>query len=144
MQSNDFSATRGRWLTLLLSPVSWMVYFVLVYLLDEAACAIDILEAPIFNHGALLVPMLIVLTLATLAILVYGGHLGWRLVREAKAQSTARGMVSSQDDAQNGSGEYEAVMARDYFIGMSGIILSVLFAIFTVGMLIVIVGVRPC
>lgn len=142
MKREEYSDTSGRWLALLLSPITWMVYFVLVYLLDEAACAFDLIDAPTVGRGALLVPALIVLTLITLAIVLYGGYLGWRLLREARRQ------IGSTDQADNkrgeSEGEFEAIGTRDQFVGISSIMLSLLFAIFTIGMLVVVVGLPPC
>jgi hypothetical protein len=142
MQTNVLSTNRGRWLILLLSPISWMVYFVLAYLLDEAACALNFLYNPVLGRAALIVPILVVLTLLTLVVVLYSGYLGWRLLRDAQRRAEATAEVREHGSEDNG--EMEEIAARDEFIAVSGIMLSALFAILTVGFLVVMVVLKPC
>jgi hypothetical protein len=130
-------STRRRAPALLLSPVAWMIYFVLIYLLDEAACALNILRFPLWGRVTAVMLLMLVLTLLTLLLTLYAGYLGWKLWRQAKAASQSANQQTSE-------WEHETAIGRDLFVGKSGVMLSSLFVLLTLAVALSIVWLRPC
>ncbi|MCA9973927.1 MAG: hypothetical protein KC425_27130 [Anaerolineales bacterium] len=93
---------RRQWLGFIASPVVWTVYFVTVYVLDEAACKLTLL-AP-----TAVFPITSLLTLLTLGIIAYAGALAYRAWREGDDEGSGR------------------------FLGWAGLLLCALFALVTV------------
>lgn len=92
---------RRQWLGFMLSPVVWTTYFVLVYVLDEAACKLTLI-----GEEALL-PLATLFGLLTLGVIGYAARLAYQAWRYG-------------DEAGNGR-----------FLGMSGLLLCGLFALMT-------------
>lgn len=107
---------RALWLALLAGPVVYAVYFIAGYLLAEAACKTDLLNAAIGNLSLLLIlveGLTIVAALVTLAAALYGYRI-WQRRR---------------DELEHAGGALP-------FMAFGGLLLSLLF-----GLLIVMTGV---
>ncbi len=120
-----------RWLALLLSPLAWIVYFTLVYLVDETSCGLFYFRSTIGGVTAVTL-ILLGLTLVTLLACAFSAYLGWQ-IRQTVAEAAVR------PDVQRTTGE-----SRDMFIGLSAILLSVLFALLTVAIGTAVWVLPPC
>lgn len=108
-----------KWL-LLLPPILWMGYFLLVYLLNEASCNLDFWRMVIGRRLILYSLVALVLTLLVLLALGYLGYQGWQLAqKEAVPPPGVTSRVSQQGDR---------------FMGLSTVALTLFLALLTIGL----------
>lgn len=105
---------RQQWLGFVLSPVVWTVYFVVMYVLNEAACRL-----PLLLPGAFF-PLATVSTVLTLGLIGLAVWWAWRALREG-------------DGAGNGR-----------FLGLSGLLLGGLFVVMTTAVWVAALVLMPC
>jgi MFS family permease len=111
---------RRRWLALLISPVAWIVYFTLVYLVDETSCNLYFFRSTIGGVTAVTL-IFLALTLLTLLACLLGGYLGRRIARPVA------------EAAERTDSERTTEESRDLFIGRAAQMLAALFGLLTVG-----------
>jgi len=114
------AARRRQWLGFVGSPAVWTLYFVAVYVLNEAACKLTLLGA------TAVLPVATVLALLTLAAVGYAGWLAYQAWREGDG-------AEAEDGGGNGR-----------FLGLTGLLLSSLFALMTVAVWVAAWVLRPC
>lgn len=112
------AARRRQWLGFVGSPAVWTLYFVAVYVLNEAACKLTLLAA------TAVFPVATVLALLTLAAVGYAGWLAYQAWNQGEEQ-----------DEPGGNGR---------FLGLTGLLLSGLFALMTVAVWVSAWVLRPC
>lgn len=134
MKFETRSSTRRQTLALLLSPVVWMTYFMLIYLLDEAACGLHLLTFQVWPGVMAVILIMLLLSLLTLGVIGYSGYLSWQVWRQAEA---------GREAADSGP-DQEATFISDIFVGTSGVMLSGLFALLTLVVMVGVVVLRPC
>lgn len=105
---------RQQWLGFITSPIVWTVYFVVVYVLDEAACALDLLSP------TAVLPLTTLFALLTLGFIGLAAWLALRAWREG-------------DGAGNGR-----------FLGLSGLLLCGMFTLMTVAVWVAAWVLMPC
>jgi hypothetical protein len=103
-----------EWLGFLLSPAAWGIYFVLLYVLDEAACKLDFLTPGI------------VLPLATVFGIITLGMIGF---------AARRAYRSAQGEEEGESGR---------FLGSVGLMLCGLFSLSTIAVWVSVLVLMPC
>ena len=74
---------RQAWIRWLTGPIVWSVYFLTVYLWDEAACHLAILSE------ASVLPVTLVLTFITLALIGTAGYRAWRIRDDTFANNSS-------------------------------------------------------
>ncbi|MBK8902568.1 MAG: hypothetical protein IPM53_15375 [Anaerolineaceae bacterium] len=105
---------RQQWLGFVLSPVAWTVYFVVVYVLNEAACRLPLLPPAAFF------PLATLFTVLTLGLIGLAAWWAWRALREG-------------DGAGNGR-----------FLGLSGLFMCGLFVVMTTAVWVAALVLLPC
>lgn len=120
-----------RWLVLLLSPILWMGYFMLVYLLDEAGCRLGFWNTPIWGQLTVIGLISLGVTVVVLLAIIYLGYRGLKLWQETE-------VATGEDAAMN------VRVERDRFIGLSTVMLSVLFGVMTLGLAVTFLALHPC
>lgn len=123
--AENSKAQLKRWLILLLSPVVWVTAFTLLYLIDEAACGLHWWRWFVWGQVTAVVPLMLFILLITFAVTLFNAFLGWKLWRKA------------QDNSHD-------IGERDRFIGLSGLMLGLLFAFLTLGLVTAVVVLPPC
>lgn len=127
---NDATTDQRAWssnrqlFSLLVGPITYIVYFIAVYLLAEAACRMGILMAPVLGIP-LLLGLVVVVGLPVLALIGYGGGLAYRAWR-------------ARPDAG------PAVEDRDAFMALAALTLTVLFGLATVLTALSVIVTNPC
>lgn len=111
---NGPTTRRQQWLGFMLSPAAWTVYFVVIYVLNEAACRLPLLSPMAFF------PLATLFTGVVLALIGLAGWWAWRAWREG-------------DGAGNGR-----------FLGLTGLLLCGLFAVMTTAVWVAALVLRPC
>jgi hypothetical protein len=97
-------------------------------LLNELSCNLGYLLSEVAGLTvATLISLL--LTAVTLAIILYAGYLAYGIRREAQPDNEAR----EEENTNN-----------TYFIGMSGVLMSILFAFLTIAVGAAVLYLRPC
>jgi hypothetical protein len=119
---------RRLWFVLLAGPVSWSVLFLAVYLLNELSCNLGYLLA---ETGGLTVAALIslLLTAVTLVIILYAGYLAYGI-----RQATGSHNEVHEEEKTN----------IIYFVGLFGLLASILFAFLTIAVGAAVLLLRPC
>lgn len=123
---NERNEQIKRWTILLLSPVVWTICFGLLYLLDEAVCGLHVWRWFVWGQVTAVIPIMLLLILLTFGLIIGNAYRSWQLWQKpanALAETTAE---------------------RDQFIGMSGFMLSSLFAFLTVGLAAAVIVLKPC
>lgn len=105
---------RRQWLGFILSPVVGTAYFMVVYVLDEAACKLTFLSPTAVS------PITTLLTLLTLAVIGYAGWLAYQAWQQGDGEGNGR------------------------FLGLSGLFLCGLFALMTVAVWVAAWVLMPC
>lgn len=111
---NGPTTRRQQWLGFMLSPAAWTVYFVVIYVLNEAACRLPLLSPMAFF------PLATLFTGVVLALIGLAGWWAWRAWREG-------------DGAGNGR-----------FLGITGLLLSGLFVVMTTAVWVAALVLPPC
>jgi hypothetical protein len=127
LHNSSFNPAR-LWFVLLAGPVSWSVLFLAVYLLNELSCNLGYLLAEMAGLRVSAVISL-ALTAVTLAIILYAGYLAYGIRQHAEPGREAR-----EEEKTNNT----------YFIGLSGLLLSILFALLTLSIGAALLLSRPC
>lgn len=122
--------SRRQWFGMLAGPVVWMTHFVFVYMVDEFVCKIDFFTTELLGLSAAAI-LVLLSTVATLAITGYAGWSSYRIWR-----STA---VEDQPEWQRSREE-----ARLRFMGLSGVLVSSMFLLLTVGLTVAVIVLSPC
>jgi hypothetical protein len=105
-----------------------MVYFLAVYLLNELSCNLGYLTAEVAGLTvAALISLLFMILL--LAVLGYAGYLANNIRKQAQPAAPAPETLKSDNTA---------------FIGLSGLLLAVLFALLTVAVGAAVLLLQPC
>lgn len=112
--SNSEKKQRRQWLGFLSGPAAWSVYFVVVYVLDEAACKLTLL-AP-----TAVFPVATVLTVLTLGLLGYGVYLSYQAWQQGNGEGSGR------------------------FLGWTGLLMGGLFILMTLAIWIATWVLMPC
>lgn len=119
------------WLILLVAPLVWMAYFLVVYLLDEASCGLGFWRNEVWGTVTVLGLVSLGVTVVTLLLITYIGYRGLKLWQKAES-------VPAQNTTE------KEVVERDRFIGLSVVMLSVLFVLLTVGVGLTFLVLRLC
>lgn len=124
--TNDVKSKLIRWVAFLLSPAVWITYFLVVYMVDEVVCGLNVLRSTFWGQVTTADLIMLLLTILTLAACGVGFCLGRRLWQHSQQQ------------------ERQISIERDRFIGLSAMLMGGLFALLTVGMTAVIIVLKPC
>lgn len=114
MKLHKCSSSRQQWFGFITGPTACSVYFILVYVLDEAACALKSVSP------TAVLPLTTFLTAVTLGLIGLAGWQAWAAWRWG-------------DDAGNGR-----------FLGLSGLLLSGLFTLMTIATWVAAWVLMPC
>lgn len=125
-QTDNFQSKFKRWVTFLISPVVWITYFLVVYVVDEIVCGLNVLRSTFWGQVTTADLIMLLLTILTLAACGVGFYLGRQIWQNSRQQEEP---ISTE---------------RDRFIGLSAMLMGGLFALLTVGMTAVIIVLKPC
>ena len=120
-----------RWLILIVAPVLWMAYFLVVYLLDEASCGLGFWRNEVWGTVTVVGLFSLGVTVVILLLITYIGYRGLKLW-----QSSASNLAQSSAEKE--------MAERDRFIGLAVVMLSALFVLLTVGVGLTFLVLRPC
>jgi len=129
-EKNQTNKNGQRWLILLVTPGVWMVYFLVVYLLDEAGCGLGFWHTAVWGRLTTLGLISLGATVITLLVIIYIGYQGLKLWQKAEIEQTH---IPEKAKAE-----------RDRFIGLSVVMLSALFVLLTLGLGLTFLVLRPC
>ncbi len=122
-----------QWRMLLLAPILWMAYFMLVYLLDEAACRLAFWHTAVWGPLTVVSLVSLLITGVIFLVMLYPAYWGWQLWQKAKTEETEGRGVTVTERRQ-----------RDRFVGSSAMMLSLLFALLTIGLGLTFLVLEPC
>lgn len=108
------TAVRRLWLGFVLSPTVWGVYFVLVYVIDEAACHLSILSP------SMVVPLVTISGLFALGAIGISARYAYQALRQS-------------EEGEN-----------SYFMGWTGLVLAGLFCLSTIAIAVYVWFLMPC
>ena len=123
-------SSRRQCFRLLAVPIVWMTHFVFLYMVDEFVCKIDFFTTEYFGLSVAAI-MILLSTVATLAITGYAGWSSYRIWRSTN--------VEDQPEWQR-----EREESRLRFMGLSGVLISGMFFLLTVGLAVAVIVLSPC
>lgn len=117
--------SRALWIGLLAGPVIWSIYFVIIYLLAEIACGLNLLQFTVWGVSIILLLVQVITVLALLPILYIGfqAYRRWQRLRH--------------DEIEIGEQPAE-------FMALGGVLLGLLFALATLVTGVSALVVQPC
>jgi hypothetical protein len=122
----DFRSKLKRWVAFLISPAVWTSYFMVVYAVNETVCGLNVFRSVVWGQFTTADLIMFVLTGMTMAATGVGFYLGYQIWRNTHGKEK---VISTE---------------RDYFMGLSAMLLGSLFAVLTLGMTAVIIFLRQC
>lgn len=114
-QSSTGQRLRPLWFSVLVGPLVYSIYFLIGYMIAEAACKADLLNFTLLGMDGLAVTELL-LTVISVVIISSGFVIAWRSWRSRRAQG----------DGGQGSDE-----SARHFLAFGGLVLNPLFILVT-------------
>jgi hypothetical protein len=121
--------TRTLWLGLLAGPLTWIVYFMIGYLLVEAVCKSDFLNFSLLGLPAVST-IILILTAIGVFITIYAGFISYRKWRQGPEAESLIGEQLSHKPVR--------------FMALAGLLLSGLFTLIILMTGISVFILRPC
>lgn len=127
-QSPTGQRLRPLWFSVLVGPLVYSIYFLIGYMIAEAACKADLLNFTVLGLDGLAVTELI-LTLLSVVIIGSGFVIAWRTGQSRRAQ---------------GGGDQGSEESASRFLAFGGLVLNPLFILVTVATGGTLIFLQPC